>query len=108
MATTRPRELLAPLGRRFPLPPAREVLDPVCVDRIGEELHRCPAARAPAFLVVAAGDLVGNFREVVGQVSVAEADLADVPAVLLGGVEAVALQRPAPAAERESTDGLAH
>lgn len=63
--------------------------------------------------MVAAGDLVGDLGEVVGQVAVAEADLAHVPAVLFRGVEAMALQgrhqRPkarAPTVSRTSSTGM--
>src|SRR4051794_21062450 len=100
-----PRELTPTLGRCLPLPPPRHDRLPVGVDRVGEELHRGSATSAPAFLAVRVSDLVGDLGEVVGEVAVAELHPAQVPAVLLGSVEPLALQRRAPAGEHAGTDG---
>ena len=102
--TARPGELASAVGGLLPLPPAGQVFGAVGVDGVGEELHRSAAAVAAAVLAGGAGDFVGHLGEVVGQVALAELGLAQVPAVLVGGVEALALQGAAPAAEHAGAD----
>ena len=100
-----PSELSAAVGRGFPLPPARERGLLVGLDGVGEELHRRSPSAGAAFLAVPAGDLVGHLSEVVGQVSVAELGAAQVPPVLLGRREPLALQGAVPAPEDARSEG---
>src|SRR5206468_3597941 len=65
---------------------------------------RCTATLGTTVFAWCAGDLVGHLGEVVSQVPVAELGLAQVPAMFVGGVKALALQCTAPAPEHAPAD----